>query len=232
MGAGQFGRAGQEWYRQFFNYPERMSELFIHFCRLGYPGVHVTGYPTVIEAARLTKENHNLRVAVSLLPENWEKNLEESLVLDPEIVFVHGAMTDRFLDRRLEDLKSCFEAIGAAGAFPGLATHDTCNTLRVLQSDESPLEDEAFGLLLPVNSIGYSVGGTTTEMEDLLQSLDIRNPVMGMKVLAAGKLPPLEALEYAFGVPNVRAVTVGVTERWQAAQLTEIMDSIEGTSVF
>jgi hypothetical protein len=68
-------------------------------------------------------------------------------------------------------------------------------------------------------------------MEELLQSLDIRNPVMGMKVLAAGKLPPLEALEYAFSLPKVRAVTVGVTERWQAAQLTEIVDSIQSASV-
>ncbi|MFX0045209.1 MAG: hypothetical protein ACFE8Z_05135 [Candidatus Hermodarchaeota archaeon] len=231
MGAGQFGLAGREWYRRFFNHPDRMSEMFVHFCKLGYPGVHVTAYPTVIEAARITKESQDLRVAISLLPENWERNLEETLVLDPEVVFVHGAMTDRFLDRRLEDLRSCFEAIRAANAFPGLATHDTCNTLRVLQSDDNPLQDEAFGLLLPVNKTGYSVGGSTTEMEQLLQSLDVRNPVMGMKVLAAGKLPPQEALEYAFSLPRVRAVTVGVTERWQAAQLTEIMDSIQSASV-
>ena len=231
MGAGQFGLAGQKWYRRFFNHPDRMSEMFVHFCRLGYPGVHVTAYPTIVEAARLAKESHDLKVAISLLPENWEKNLEETRVLDPEVVFVHGAMTDRFLDRRLEDLKSCFEAIRATNAFPGLATHDTCNTLQVLQSDENPLQDEAFGLLLPVNSIGYSVGGATTEMEELLQSLDSRNPVMGMKVLAAGKLPPLDALEYAFSLPKVRTVTVGVTERWQAAQLAEIIDSVQSASV-
>ncbi|MFX1263703.1 MAG: hypothetical protein ACFFAZ_16760, partial [Promethearchaeota archaeon] len=51
MGAGQFGLAGREWHRRFFNHPERMSEMFEHFCRLGYPGAHVTGYPTIVEAA-------------------------------------------------------------------------------------------------------------------------------------------------------------------------------------
>ncbi|MHA2313029.1 MAG: hypothetical protein ACXADF_16190 [Candidatus Thorarchaeota archaeon] len=230
MGAGQFGLAGQEWHRRFFNHPERMSEMFEHFCRLGYPGAHVTGYSTIVEAARLTKETRDLKVAVSLLPENWEDNLKEVLVLDPEVVFVHGAMTDRFLDKRLDDLKACFDAIRNANSFPGLATHDTCHTLRVIQSEENPLQDESFGLLLPINRTGYSVGGTTTEMEELLGKLDSRHPVMGMKVLAAGKIPPQEALDYAFGIPNVRVVTVGVSEKWQAAQIAaqiaEIVDSV------
>jgi hypothetical protein len=203
-----------------------MSEMFEHFCRLGYPGAHVTGYPTIVEAARLTKESYNLKVAVSLLPENWEDSLKEVLVLDPEVVFVHGAMTDRFLDRRLADLKACFEAIRNANSLPGLATHDTCNTLKVLQSEENPLQDESFGLLLPINRSGYSVGGTTTEMEELLGALDGRHPVMAMKALAAGKIPPQEAVEYVFAIPNVRVVTVGVTEKWQAAQIAEIVDAV------
>ncbi|MFX0054866.1 MAG: hypothetical protein ACFFAX_15780 [Promethearchaeota archaeon] len=225
MGAGQFGLAGQEWHRRFFNHPERMSEMFEHFCRLGYPGAHVTGYPTIVEAARLTKESYDLKVAVSLLPENWEENLREVMVLDPEVVFVHGAMTDRFLDKRLDDLKACFDAIRNMNSFPGLATHDTCHTLKVLQSEDSPFKDESFGLLLPINRTGYSIGGTTTEMEDLLRALENQHPVMGMKVLAAGKISPQEALDYVFGVPNVRTVTVGVTEKWQAAQIAEIADS-------
>jgi hypothetical protein len=164
MGAGQFGRVGQEWHRRFFNHPERMSEMFGHFCRLGYPGAHVTGYPTIVEAARMTKESHNFKVAISLLPENWEENLKEVLVLDPEVVFVHGAMTDRFLDKRLDDLKECFDTIRTANSFPGLATHDTCHTLTVLQSEENPLQGESFGLLLPINRTGYSIGGTPTEI--------------------------------------------------------------------
>jgi hypothetical protein len=203
-----------------------MSEMFEHFCRLGYPGVHVTGYSTIVEAARMTKESHDLKVAVSLLPENWEDNLREVLVLDPEVVFVHGAMTDRFLDKRLDDLKACFNAIRNGNSFPGLATHNTCHTLTVLQSEENPLQDESFGLLLPINRTGYSVGGTTDEMEELLGALDSRHPVMGMKVLAAGKIPPQEALDYVFSIPNVRTVTVGVTEKWQAAQIAEIVDSV------
>ncbi|MHA2209410.1 MAG: hypothetical protein ACXABV_09590 [Candidatus Thorarchaeota archaeon] len=226
MGAGQFGLAGQEWHRRFFNNPERMSEMFEHFCRLGYPGAHVTGYPTIVEAARLTKERYDLKVAVSLLPENWEDNLKEVIVLDPEVIFIHGAMTDRFLDKRLDELRACFESIKTANSFPGLATHDTCHTLKALQSEESPLRDESFGLLLPINRTGYSAGGTTAEMEELLGALDSRHPVMGMKVLAAGKIPPQEALDYVFNIPNVRTVTVGVTEKWQAAQIAEIVDSV------
>jgi hypothetical protein len=63
-------------------------------------------------------------------------------------------------------------------------------------------------------------------MEDLLSALDARHPVMGMKTLAAGRIPPQEALDYVFGIPNVRTVTVGVTEKWQAAQIAEVVDSL------
>lgn len=231
VGSPQFGDAAEQWLKRFFDHPERMSELFDCFCRLGYPGAHVTAFPTVIEAARLTKESHDLKVAVSLLPKNWEENLKEALVLDPEVVFVHGAMTDRFLEKRLDDLKACFETIRDGNSFPGLATHDTCHTLRVLQSEENPLQDEAFGLLLPINKAGQYVGGTIAEMEDVLSTTDNRHPVMGMKTLASGKIPPLEALEYVFGVPSVRVVAVGVTERWQADQIAEVVDSLHGESV-
>jgi hypothetical protein len=231
MGASQFGNAGEEWLKRFFDHPERMSELFDHFCRLGYPGAHVTGFPTVIEAAQLTKEQFDLKVVVSLLPHNWEENLDQVLVLNPEVVFIHGAMTDKFVETRLDELKSCFDIIRNANSFPGLATHNTCNTLRKLQSEENPLEDEIFGLLLPINKSGMLRGGTSKEMEDLLSTMDTQYPVMGMKTLAAGKIPPREALEYVFGFPNVRAVTVGVTEVWQVTQLAEIVDSIFDSSI-
>jgi len=231
MGASQFGSAGEEWLKRFFNHPERMSELFDQFCRLGYPGAHVTGYPTVIEAAQLTKEQFDLKVVVSLLPHNWEENLEQVLVLNPEVVFIHGQMTDRFLEKRLDALLACFDSIREANAFPGIATHDTCHTLRVLQSEKSPLEGEPFGLLVPINKTGMLRGGSAKEMEDLLCSMDTRYPIMGMKVLAAGKIPPQEALEYVFGIPNVRIVTVGATEEWQVIQLIEIVDSIHDKTI-
>jgi hypothetical protein len=231
MGASQFGSDGKEWLKRFFDHPERMSALFDKFCRSGYPGVHVTGFPTVIEAALLTKKQFDLKIVASLLPFNWEENLEQILVMSPDVVFVHGQMTDRFLEKQLDDLLACFESIRQANAFPGLATHDACHTLRVLQSEKNPLESEIFGLLLPINKTGMLRGGTMKEMEDLVSSMDTECPIMGMKVLAAGKIPPQEALEYTFGIPNIDIVTVGVTEEWQVIQLTEIVDSIHNISI-
>ncbi|MGY5859367.1 MAG: hypothetical protein RTU63_08350 [Candidatus Thorarchaeota archaeon] len=228
VGSSQFGSEGEEWLERFFDHPERMSALFEQFCKCGYPGAHVTGFPTVIEAVQLTRKKYDLKVVASLLPFNWEENLEQVLVLNPEVVFIHGAMTDKFMEKRLDDLKTCFETIRSANSFPGLATHDTCQTLKVLQSEENPLQDEIFGLLLPINKSGQLSGGTTTEMENLLSTMDTRYSVMGMKPLASGKIPPQEALEYVFGFPNVRVVAVGVTELWQVTQITEIVDSIQG----
>ncbi|MGY5859143.1 MAG: hypothetical protein RTV72_17535 [Candidatus Thorarchaeota archaeon] len=231
VGSSQFGLKGEEWLERFFDFPERMSALFNHFCKLGYPGVHVTGFPTVIEAAQLTKKEYDLKIVVSLLPFNWGENLQQVLELNPEVVFVHGAMTDKFLEKRLDDLKVCFETIRNAYSFPGLATHDTCHTLKVLQSKQNPLQDENFALLLPINKTGQLTGGTNKEMEDLLHTMNTRYPVMGMKTLASGKIPPREALEYVFGIPNVRAVAVGVTEQWQVTQIAEVVDTIHNKSI-
>ena len=178
VGSSQFGSEGEKWLERFFDHPERMSALFNEFCRLGYPGAHVTGFPTVIEAVQLTREKYDLKVVASLLPFNWDENLEQVLVLNPEVVFIHGAMTDKFLEKRLDDLISCFETIRNANSFPGLATHDTCHTLKVLRTEDNPLQDEIFGLLLPINKTGQLSGGSTKEMEDLLGTMDTRYPCL------------------------------------------------------
>jgi len=190
MGAGQFGVRAMEWYERFFHHPERMAEIFSHFCRLGFPGAHVVGYPTIVQAALITKRSHPLKVAVSLLPENWADNLQLVARLEPEVIFVHGAMTDSSLARRGEELLDCLQAIRDHGAFPGMATHNAHRTLIHLQNPANPLSQENFGLLLPINYTGWAMGGPLKETIRLLRKAEPHHPVMAMKVLAAGRLPP------------------------------------------
>ncbi|MFX1514009.1 MAG: hypothetical protein ACFFCQ_15625 [Promethearchaeota archaeon] len=225
MGAGQFGIKGQEWFHRFFHYPERMAELFAYFCEQGFPGVHVVGYPTIVEAARLTKENYSLKVAVSLLPEKWVENLELVIQLEPVIIFVHGVMTDNFLQTHAEELISCFQAIRDSDAFPGLATHDSRQTLLTLQESLNPLLQEAFGLLLPFNSIGWGMGGSTKEIVSLLHNLQ-DCPVMAMKTLAAGQLSPKDALKFVFEVPQIQVATIGMTSKKEVTEIATIGQKI------
>ena len=223
MGAGQFGGSGAAWYHQFFNYPERMAELFSHFCKLGFPGVHIIAYPSIIEAARITKESHPLKVTASLLSEDWRENFEEVAALEPEVVYVHGAMTDQYLDQRVEELIECFQVIRDIGAFPGIATHNTYQALKVLQSVDHPLRQESFGLLLPINHLGWAIGGPLKEVVELLEKTDSNQyPVAGMKILAAGRLDPDEALRFAFQVAKVKVAAIGVVAKEQADQLADI----------
>lgn len=229
MGAGQFGLKGQEWYQRFFHHPKRMGELFALFCEKGFPGVHVVGYPTIIEAVRLTKKSYPLKIAVSLLPDNWEDNLEEVADLEPDVVFVHGIMTDKYLRKYAGELLSCFQAIRDLDAFPGLATHDSYQTLLALQTSSNPLLEESFGLLIPINSMGWGMGGSLNDIIKLLQKLDIY-PVMAMKTLAAGQLSPKEALEFIFKIPQVRIAAVGMTNKEEVAEIAAIGQSILETT--
>lgn len=229
MGAGQFGGSGAAWYHKFFNHPERMAELFTHFCELGFPGAHIIAYPSIIEAARLAKESHPLKVTASLLPDDWRENFEEVAALEPEVVYVHGSMTDQYLDRRAEEIIECFQAIRNLSAFPGIATHNAHQALKVLHSGDHPLRQESFGLLLPVNHLGWAIGGPLKEVVDLLGKMDnSRYPVAGMKVLAAGRLKPDEALRFAFQVAKVQVAAVGVVAKEQADQLAAICRALLG----
>lgn len=225
MGAGQFGLKGREWYQHFFNHPKRMAELLNSFCEQGFPGVHVIGYPTIIEAVRLTKVNYPLKTAVSLLPDDWDENLELVAKLEPDVVFIHGVMTDNYLHKHAEALLSCFQAIRDHDAFPGLATHDSHQTLLALQASSHPLLQEFFGLLLPFNSMGWGMGGSPNEIINLLQKMD-EHPIMTMKTLAAGQIPPKEALEFVFEVPQVRIAAIGMTSKEEVAEIAAIGRSI------
>jgi hypothetical protein len=221
MGAGQFGLKGREWYQYFFHHPERMSELFDSFCEQGFPGVHVVGYPTIIEAVRLSKVNYPLKTAVSLLPDNWDENLELVANLEPEIVFIHGVMTDNYIHKYAEALLSCFQAIRDHNAFPGLATHNPYQTLVALQASSNPLYQESFGLLLPINLTGWGMGGSPKEIINLLQKMD-EYPIMAMKTLAAGRILPEEALKFVFEVPQIRIAAIGMTNKKEVAQIAAI----------
>ncbi len=227
MGAGQFGGSGAAWYHKFFNHPERMAEFFSYFCELGFPGAHIIAYPSIIEAARLTKESYPLKVTASLLPDDWMENFEDVAALKPEVVYVHGSMTDEFLNRRVDRLRECLQAIRDIGAFPGMATHETYQTLQALQSENHQLGKESFGLLLPINHLGWAIGGPLTEVVDLLGKTDSsRHPVAGMKILAAGRLKPEEALRFAFQVAKVKVAAVGVVAKEQAEELSAICQTL------
>ncbi|MFX0173593.1 MAG: hypothetical protein ACFE9L_17015 [Candidatus Hodarchaeota archaeon] len=222
VGAGQFGLRAREWYEYFFHHPKRIAELFNYFCKLGFPGVHVIGYPTIIEAAKLTKENNPMKVTVSLLPNDWEENLTQVAQLEPEVVFIHSAMTDMFLQKHDEKIFSCFQAIrDQTNALPGIATHDTFQTLLSFQKSSHALFKEDFGLLLPINTSGWGMGGSPTKIIDLLNTLG-NHPVMAMKTLAAGQLSPGKALDFVFRVPQVIAATVGMTTKEEATEIASI----------
>ncbi|MFX1475651.1 MAG: hypothetical protein ACFFCO_09300 [Promethearchaeota archaeon] len=226
MGAGQFGPSGAAWYHQFFNHPERMAELISHFCDVGFPGAHIIAYPSIIEAARLVKEKQPFKVTASLLPDDWLENLDGVAALEPEVVFVHGSMTDEFLNHQIDELQECLQAIRDLGAFPGMATHDSYQTLRALQAEGHPLEQESFGLLLPINHLGWAIGGPLKAVLDLLEKTDARHPVMGMKVLAAGRLAPDEALDFIFRQVKLPVATVGIVAKEQAEELASICQAL------
>ncbi|GFO97524.1 hypothetical protein ig2599ANME_1728 [groundwater metagenome] len=50
IGAGQFGSKSLDYRRQFFDYPDNMTRLFVHSAKLEVKNVQLIGYQPLVEA--------------------------------------------------------------------------------------------------------------------------------------------------------------------------------------
>jgi hypothetical protein len=206
IGAGQFGPRASKWYHQFFHNIDAMAELMAAGCHIAPPGgVHVIAYPTMIAAARKVQETHELIVTSSLTADDPLESLDRLSSLDSAVIFLHGSLVDQAVPKSNSDiLLPLIEQIRSLGALPGLASHKPIALLEWLSNHKLP---EPFGLLLPINATGWGVDGPVERLLSLMQNLE--QPVMAMKPLAAGTLPPDNAFSWLAKHKKISAITAG-----------------------
>jgi len=212
IGAGQFGAKAALWRREFLENADKMYELMNYACEKGAKGAEIIPIGKIPEAAVMTMEkNSNFFVLGST---SWDSlKIEVLSEIKAKIIFVHGSFADR---RNKTFLEETFQKIRRAGIIPGVATHEPLRTIPFIL--ESKLDCSA--ILVPFNKEGF-IMGDKSRLEALINKTGDEMFYVGMKTLAAGKIPPKEAYEYIRN-HKISAITVGLTSKKEISETVPI----------
>ena len=152
-----------------------------------------------------------------------ERLLDKIAELGTSICMPHQNTTDAFVNRRTKSLAGIevyLRMIRERGMIPGLSTH----------MPETPVYADACGLDVATYIQIYNAAGFLMQVEiDWVQQMIWRakKPVITIKPLAAGKLPPLVGLAFSWSTIRDRdMVCIGTSSSYEAAEVIELSLSI------
>ena len=152
-----------------------------------------------------------------------ERSLDFLAESGVSICMPHQCTTDAFLDRKAKTMKGIepyLAMIRERGMTPGLSTH----------TPEAPIYADSDNLDVACYIQLYNAAGFLMQIEiDWVQRMiwNAAKPVITIKPLAAGKLPPLVGLAFAWStIRDIDMVCVGTYTPDEAAEVIELSLSI------
>ena len=152
-----------------------------------------------------------------------ERVLDELAEMGTAICMPHQCTTDAFVNRRTRSLAGIevyLRMIRERGMIPGLSTH----------MPETPVYADASGLDVATYIQIYNAAGFLMQIEiDWVQRMIwwAKKPVITIKPLAAGRLPPLVGLGFAWStIRDCDMVCIGTSSPDEAAEVVELSLSI------
>jgi len=148
-----------------------------------------------------------------------ERIVDGYAALGVSICMPHQATTDAFVNRRtrsLAGIEPILAAIRARGMLPGLSTH----------MPETPIYADSTGLDVATYIQIYNAAGFLMQIEvDWVQRMiwNAKKPVITIKPLAAGRLPPLVGLAFSWATLRpIDMVCVGVMTPYETEEVIEL----------
>jgi hypothetical protein len=152
-----------------------------------------------------------------------EKILDKELALGATVCMPHMFSTDALVDirlRRIKNMDRYCQMIRDRGMVPGLSTH-TPET--IIYADESGLDVETY--LSIYNAAGFLMHLEVDWTHRIIWNA--AHPVITIKPMAAGRLPPLVGLAFSWAtIRDIDMVTVGTSTPDEAREVIEISRSI------
>jgi hypothetical protein len=152
-----------------------------------------------------------------------ECELDAHAELGVSICMPHQCTTDAFVNRRtrsIDGIETYLRMIRQRGMIPGLSTH----------MPETPIYADANGLDVATYIQIYNAAGFLMQIEiDWVQRMiwEAQKPVITIKPLAAGKLPPLVGLAFSWSTIRDRdTVCIGTSSPYEAQEVVEYSLSI------
>jgi len=152
-----------------------------------------------------------------------ERILDEMSGLGTSLCMPHQCTTDAFVNRRTKSLAGIepyLRMIRERGMIPGLSTH----------MPETPVYADATGVDAATYVQIYNAAGFLMQIEiDWVQRMiwSAKKPVITIKPLAAGRLPPLVGLGFAWStIRDCDMVCIGTSTAHEAEEVVELSLSI------
>ena len=215
LGAGQFGRRAQDYYRHFYLQPENMISLIIKAVELGVEAVQIVACERTVDAFRKAQErvSKNLHSTAVIGLEDWQSELAGVTHLKPAIIFIHARLSDSL---NLSLIRKICEEIREKGLVPGCATHIPERTIPAL--DKEGLDIKAY--LAPINSLGLFMGPNPCKALEVIEQTN--KVIIAKKVLAAGNLHPEEGIAYVSRISNIKGLALGIASEKEAEETLNI----------
>ena len=212
IGAGQFGERAYTYFVRFYNNPEEIARIIDTCWKIGVKGIQLLPEGYIIDAVR-----------------KWEKITGNKIVVIPSVfsiddigrlsglnvpaVLLHAMHTDRLDKGSVEGFISSVKDLGLKA---GLVTHTPYRTLRWVREESIDVDI----MMLPINRTGYMMDSSLEQIRDVLA--DIGCYVIAKKILAAGRIPVREALEFVSKLDFVDSVAIGVASVEEAKETFSI----------
>lgn len=131
-------------------------------------------------------------------------------------VLLHEVITDMAIALNFEGLvKDYIKFMNKQGIEPGFETRNFSYLAKRFK--EWGIDFKGLVLAAPFNKIGFYMNPSKDDCEKALIDVSGSTVIM-MSVLAAGYLNPKEAISYVRGLPNAKAIVVGVSNERQARE--------------
>ncbi|MBU7027071.1 MAG: hypothetical protein HXS48_09015 [Theionarchaea archaeon] len=214
VGIGQFGFRAFEYRVRFYNHPDNMADIFVHFVKQGCKGAHVLCFDNILKAVKMAYDVEPFPIAASLNVKDIALQLKKLSMLKTVLVFVHPSQTDS-LNREL--LRGITKEIRDAGMIPGLATNAPGTSIPVL--DTIDIDFSAY--LTSINKEGkYMVPSRKVALETIKSTekkVVAENPL-------PGKIPPEEGLPFV--MEHCDSFSMGFTEKDQIDDTYKILEHV------
>ena len=152
-----------------------------------------------------------------------ERILDELVEIGASVCMPHQSVTDAFVDRKTKTLAGIevyLKMIRERGMIPGLSTH----------MPETPGYADACGLDVGTYIQIYNAAGFLMQVEiDWVQRViwAAKKPVITIKPLGSGKLPPLVGLGFSWGtIRDKDMVCIGTSSPYEAEEVIEYSLSV------
>ncbi len=209
LGAGQFGERAYDYLGRFYGKPERIAKIIDACWDLGVEGIQLIPESYIVEALKLwEKRTGNRMVVVSSIYnlQDMDRLLE---MFEHAGILLHASLADR----HNRDLVASFvDHARERGVLGGLVSHVPYRTL--LWASSSGIRIDV--AMVPINKMGYMMDAPLSEIARVIKGLGCQ--IIAKKVLAAGRLPVREALEYVCGIDFIDSLAIGVSSVEEAIE--------------